>query len=166
MELPHSMVQIASQVGNRLRTDRLARQRSHHTAHLTGGDAAQKSLADQQGQFRGAALELVDRRRKKAAIAGTGDAQPKGTEGSHKVPFLVAVAVLRRLPWPAFIAVQNGITVTHPLDSASKMLPGQLGSAFQIAPEALLQVRQKMLEMLGDGYNLRHGCKAPFQVGL
>src|SRR5581483_9430890 len=37
---------------------------------------------------------------------------------------------------------------------------------FQIAPEALFQIRQKMLEMLRDRYNLRHGCKAPSREWL
>src|SRR5271165_758884 len=43
------------------------------------------------------------------------------------------------------------------------MLPRQLRPPFQVAPEAILQIGKKMLEMLADRYNLRHGCKAPFR---
>ena len=64
--LHHRMVQIAGQVGDRLGADRLAGQSGHHAAHLAGGDAAQESLADQQGQLRSSALEFFDPRRKKA----------------------------------------------------------------------------------------------------
>src|SRR5271165_7599858 len=43
------------------------------------------------------------------------------------------------------------------------MLPRQLRPPFQVAPEAILQIGKKMLEMLADRYNLRHGCKVPFR---
>ena len=167
MKLPHGMVQIASQVGDRLRADRLARQRSHHAAHLAGRDTAQKGLADQQGQLRSPALELLHPRRKKALAAGAGNAQPNGAEAGHEVPLVVTVAIAARRPLAALVAVEDRKPVPHALRfSLQKLLPSQLGLRLQVAPEALLQVSQKVLELFADRYNLSHGCKAPLKVGL
>jgi hypothetical protein len=105
VKLLHRLIQIARQPRDRLRADRFAAQCGHHAAHLTCGDAAQKSFPDQQRQLRRAALELLHRPRKKTLLTRPGNAQADDTETRHKVPFVVAVAVLRRLPRTPLVAV-------------------------------------------------------------
>src|ERR1039457_6649073 len=105
MKLPDGMVQIASQVGNRLRTDRLTRQRGHHAAHLTRRDDAQKGLANQYRHLRRPTLELVQTGGKEALLPGACNPQPEGTEAGHKVPLVIAVAISGRRPRASLVGL-------------------------------------------------------------
>ena len=88
-------------------------------------------------------------------------------EARHKVPVVLAVAVLRRPPWTPLLAVPNRIPLTQTLRLALEpMLTGELRAALRIPPETLLHLGYKMLEMACDRYSLRHRCKGPLQVGL
>ena len=58
MELPHRLVQIADQPRDRLRPASLARQPSHHTAHLAV-EIPRKSLRGPRSPTSGTALKLL-----------------------------------------------------------------------------------------------------------
>ena len=52
-------------------------------------------------------------------------------------------------------------------DSNSEQLPhALLYLPLQFAPKTLFQLADEMLELLGDGCYLRHGCKSPFENGF
>src|SRR5271166_3838876 len=158
MNLPHSFVQIAAQAGHGLRTDRLTGQDSHQPPHLPGRDPLQKRLPDQQRDFFGPALKLLQHRGQKTPLAGAGDAQTQAPEAGHEITFVVAVAIIP----PRFLpAVPRASHVQVALS---------LGKQLEQPPHALLhlplQVAHEMLELLGDGCYLRHGCKSPCENGF
>src|SRR5271157_6636870 len=100
LKLPHRLVQIARQAGHGLRTDRLARHDRHQPPHLPGRDPPQKSFPDQQRDFFGPALKLLQHRRQKTALASAGDAQTQGPEAGHEIALVIAVTIVptRLLP--------------------------------------------------------------------
>src|ERR1700719_207887 len=157
MKLAHRFIQIARQLRHRLRTYRLSRDGRHHPSYLPGRDASQKRLPDQQRNLLRPPLKSPQSHRQKALASGARDAQPNRPEAGHRIPLVVAVAVLARLPLPPLIPPPARDPVALPLRlQLEKLLPCLPGLSIQIAPETLFHLRQKMLEMLGDRDYLRH----------
>src|SRR5579875_2174257 len=141
MKLPHRLIQITRQPRDGLGTDRLSAHGGYDPAYLPRGNAAQKGLADQQRQLRRPALKFFDCPGKKALAAGPRHAQPDGAKAGHKIPLVIAVAVLSWLARSPLVAVPNCILIAQPLRFRfQKSLPGKLRLLLQIAPEALLQI--------------------------
>ena len=69
MKLPHRLIQVPCQGGNRLRAHRFAGQNRHHPSHLARADAAQKSLPDQHRHLFGPPLKLLQPRRQKVLVS-------------------------------------------------------------------------------------------------
>src|SRR3974390_191176 len=166
VKLSHRLVQLPRQARNRLRTDRLVGQNGHQPSDLAGRDPAQECLPDQQVHLRRPTLELLQHLGQEPLLAGAGDTQPQRPEAGDEVTFVVAVAVV--LPWflPAMPRTDH-VQVALPLRQQLEQPPhALLHLSLQIAPESLLQLTDEMLELLGDGYNLGHGCKSPFENGF
>jgi len=118
----------------------------------------QKGLANQHRHLRRPALKLVQTGGKEALVPVARNAQPKGAEAGHEVPLAIAVAIAGRLPRAAFLRLVAHVQIAHPFRlRLQKMLPGQPCRGFQVGPEALLQIHQKVLEMFINGDNLRQG---------
>jgi hypothetical protein len=142
------------------------RQGGHHPAHLAGGDAAQKCFPDHQRHLFGPALELVHYLRQKSPLAAAGNAQTQHSEAGHETPPVISVAIISPLLRP-LVAPAHHVQVALPLAQLlKKLLRRLLHASLQIAPETLLQLRYKMLEMLGDRCYFRHGCRSPFRNGF
>src|SRR5260370_41220036 len=162
MKLRDDFGQRRGEAGPRRRTPRLAGQRGHHAAHLLGGDATQKRLANQQRDILGAALKLGHHLRQKTPFAGARHAQPQRAELGHEIPGVISVAVVLALR-RAHVAPAHHVEVALPFaQSIEKLLRRLLRPRLQVAPKTFLQILHKMLEMLADWDYLRHGCRSPF----
>jgi hypothetical protein len=53
-----------------------------------------------------------------------------------------------------------------PGQQLEKTAPAPLHLPWQVAPKTLLQLADELSELLGEGDNLRHGCRSRFKKGL
>src|ERR1700682_861509 len=143
-------IQTARQTGNGLRTERTELQAGDDPAHLASGDAAQESFAHQQSDVLGAPLKELDDGRQKTARAAARDFQTQAAKTRLEVAVVEAVALVTAFGG-AFIAVAVQIGLSQADGFALDGLvakPPNLPVA--IAPKTALQVRDKVLILLGD----------------
>src|SRR5579872_1448771 len=143
-------IQTAGQTRNGLRTERAEFEAGDDAAHLASGDAAQESLAHQQRDVRGAALKELDDGGQKTALAAARDFQTQAAKTCLEVAVVEAVALIAAARG-AFIAVAVQIGLSQADGFA---LDGLVAKApnlpVDIAPKTALQVRDKVLILLGD----------------
>src|ERR1700722_6592594 len=143
-------IQAARQAGNGLRAERAELQAGDDAAYLASRDAAQKSFAHQQRDVLGAPLKELDDRRQKTALAAARDFQTQAAKTGLEVAVVEAVALVAAARG-AFVAVAVQIGLSQAdgfaLDGLVAKTPNL---SVDIAPKTALQVRDKVLILLGD----------------
>jgi hypothetical protein len=123
---------------------------------LPGGDAAQKGFSDHYRDLFRPALKLLHHLGQKPPLAAAGNAQAQHSEAGYEAPPVISVAII----FPQFrplVAPAHHVQVALPLAQLlKKSLRRLLHPPLHIAPETLLQLCHKMLEMLGNRCYFRH----------
>src|SRR5271167_1450561 len=127
----------------------------------------QKRLPDQHRHLFRPPLETLDPTRQKTLSPSARHPQPQRAQSGHEIALVVAIAIIPALASPPLISspARKAVSLSLRLQF-QEPLPSQLRLAVHIAPETLFHLRQKMLEMLGDRCNLRHGCKLLSENGF
>ena len=143
-------IQTARQAGYGLRAERAEFETGDDTAYLAGGDAAQESFAHQQGDVLGAPLKKLDDRGQKTALAAARDFQTQAAKTRLKIAVVEAVALVATCG-SAFIAVavQIGFSQADGL-ALDGFVAKPPNLSVDLAPKTALQVRDKVLILLGD----------------
>src|SRR5579863_3481370 len=143
-------IQTARQAGNRLCAERAEFQAGDDAAHLASGDAAQESFAHQQSDVLGTALKELDDGGQKTALAAARDFQTQAAKTGLKVTVVEAVALVAAVGG-AFVAVAVQIGFSQANGFALDGLVAEAANLpIAIAPKTALQVRDKVLILLGD----------------
>ncbi len=143
-------IQTARQAGNGLRAERAEFETGDDAAYLTSGDAAQERFAHQQSDVLGATLKKVDDGGQKTAGAAARDLQTQTAKTRLEVAVVEAVALITA-GGGAFIAVAVQIGRSQADGFALDGLVAEPASLLiAIAPKTALQVRDKVLILLGD----------------
>src|SRR5271163_2082832 len=143
-------IQTARQTGDGLRAERTEFQAGDDATHLASGDAAQESFAHQQRDVLGAPLKQLDDGGQKTALAAAGDFETQTAKTRLEVAVGETIALIVAAGGGLVtVAVQIGLSQADGF-ALDGLVAEPANLPVDIAPKTALQLRDKVLILLGD----------------